>query len=194
MAEAKVEPTKKANNNDNNNGNDISDDVDDPKITDKYVLFLNGIFCQWYPVTFKDDDGTLYYNAEQYMMAQKALLMGDKNIFKEILKSKDPNKCKQLGRKVKNWDQKKWDNNKQKIVYKGNLLKFSTDKLKKEILNDKYSNKIFVEAASFDRIWGIGLDISDPDCNDKSKWNGLNLLGNIITQVRDELLKQSKKT
>lgn len=42
----------------------------------------------------------------------------------------------------------------------------------------------FVEASSSDRVWGIGLHISDKDAEDQSKWRGENLLGKALTRVR----------
>jgi len=45
-----------------------------------------------------------------------------------------------------------------------------------------------VEASPFDRKWGIGLDASKAAASDPSKWRGENLLGKILTEVREELL------
>lgn len=48
-----------------------------------------------------------------------------------------------------------------------------------------------VEASPRDTIWGIGLGAKNPKATDRSKWRGRNLLGEILTQVRDELEKSS---
>jgi ribA/ribD-fused uncharacterized protein len=45
-----------------------------------------------------------------------------------------------------------------------------------------------VEASPHDRIWGIGLAASDPRATDPSQWLGQNLLGIILTGLRDEIL------
>ena len=45
-----------------------------------------------------------------------------------------------------------------------------------------------VETNPDDSIWGIGLSDNDERIHDKSQWKGLNLLGKILTQVRDDLL------
>ena len=47
---------------------------------------------------------------------------------------------------------------------------------------------ILVEASPYDRIWGIGLAASDPRALDARQWRGQNLLGRILTSLRDELL------
>ena len=46
------------------------------KTTDRFVLFWNGPFSQWYPSKFTID-GIEYNCCEQYMMAKKALMFGD---------------------------------------------------------------------------------------------------------------------
>ena len=44
-----------------------------------------------------------------------------------------------------------------------------------------------VEASPYDRIWGIGLAATDPRAHDPKTWRGQNLLGKILTELRDEL-------
>ena len=39
-----------------------------------------------------------------------------------------------------------------------------------------------------DRIWGIGLDEEDTRAWNKKTWMGQNLLGEILTRVRDKLM------
>lgn len=49
-----------------------------------------------------------------------------------------------------------------------------------------------MEASPFDTIWGIGLYDDDPRAWDESTWQGLNLLGYILTEVRDEILFEAR--
>ena len=49
---------------------------------------------------------------------------------------------------------------------------------------------ILVEASPWDKIWGIGLAKDNPKALDKRNWRGKNLLGYILTDVREELLKK----
>lgn len=48
---------------------------------------------------------------------------------------------------------------------------------------------ILVFADSKDIVLGIGMGGKDKDANDPKKWRGKNLLGNVLTGVRDSFLK-----
>lgn len=47
--------------------------------------------------------------------------------------------------------------------------------------------KTLVEARKDSETWGIGLDKEDPRAWNKQTWRGENLLGKILTKVRDRL-------
>ena len=53
--------------------------------------------------------------------------------------------------------------------------------------NRELSASILVESAPRDRIWGIGLGAKNEKALDPSQWRGRNLLGFVLTQVREEL-------
>jgi len=140
---------------------------------------------QWFPCEFKVD-GIKYSSAEQYMMAEKAKLFGDTEVENKILKSNEPNKIKGLGRKVKNFQEEIWDSKRIEIVKKGNYEKFSQNKKLGMFLKNT-NPQIIVEASPLDIIWGIGMDINNSQITNPLMWRGQNLLGFILTEVRDEL-------
>ena len=71
-----------------------------------------------------------------------------------------------------------------------NYLKYSQNEdLKKLILNDEFEGKGFVEASPLDGIWGIKCGETEA-LDDKSNWNGLNLLGKALDEVRKTLLSE----
>lgn len=142
-------------------------------------------FSQWFPFEFHEN-GIGYKTAEHYMMAGKAKLFNDYEVLGQILKAETPNEAKSLGRKVKNFDPKLWDEHKYEIVKQGNLLKFSQNEGFKEFLLST-EDKILVEASPYDKIWGIGMLETDPRAKNPSQWNGENLLGFALMEVRDEL-------
>ncbi|PHQ30458.1 NADAR family protein [Leeuwenhoekiella nanhaiensis] len=142
-------------------------------------------FSQWYEVSFEIEDVT-YHNAEQFMMAQKALLFKDHDIYNQIISSSKPGKVKELGRQVRNFDQQAWEENRLDIVVKGNYHKFSQNKeLSTFLINTK--DRILVEASPVDTIWGIGLAQDDERALNPNLWKGQNLLGYALMEVRDQL-------
>jgi len=151
-------------------------------------LIDKSCFSQWYPVQFKDE-GVEYFTAEHYMMAQKAKLFNDEEIFAQILQVKHPNEVKQLGRKVRNYDEKIWQEKRFDLVVQANLAKFSQHpELKNFLLATKAH--ILVEASPVDKIWGIGMAQDHLHIQDPSQWQGLNLLGFALMHVREQLLAQ----
>ena len=157
-----------------------------PKQGEKYSRH---VFSQWFVSEFVDENGNKYNCAEQYMMAEKArLFKNNKNneeVLKMILASTNQKEIKDLGRKVNGFNEEIWNKHKFNIVIKGNMLKFAqNDKLKKILLTT--GNKELVEAAPYDRIWGIGYDALNAQVTNRQKW-GSNLLGKALEVVRGKL-------
>ncbi|MCU4491724.1 NADAR family protein [Acinetobacter guillouiae] len=142
-------------------------------------------FSQWFPAKF-EIDGVNYQSTEQYMMAQKAKLFNDEDIFQKILQTDDPKKIKALGRLVKNYQDEIWIAHRYEIVVQGNLAKFSQDSDLKEFLLGT-SDQIIVEASPVDQIWGIGLAADHVNATNPNAWQGLNLLGFALMEVRKQL-------
>jgi len=140
---------------------------------------------QWWEQPF-EVKGITYPTAEHWMMAGKARLFNDQEMWEQILVAKHPHQAKKLGRKVRNFDHKIWEANRYQIVLEGNLAKFEqSEELKRYLLNTKDS--IIVEASPFDKIWGIGLAKDNPKAGNMDTWKGLNLLGFVLMEVRDLL-------
>lgn len=130
-----------------------------------------------------------YSSAEQFMMYQKAMLFLDREIAFEILETDDVRTIKLLGRKVRNFNEDVWRYNRSKIVYEGNKAKFTQNEVLK---NSLFTTKgtTLVEAAPNDKIWGIGLPEDDPRASRRKTWMGKNLLGEILTQLRIDLMNE----
>jgi ribA/ribD-fused uncharacterized protein len=143
-------------------------------------------FSQWYPCTFVVD-GQTFRCAEQFMMHGKAMLFGDTEIAAQIVATTHPREHKALGRKVRGFNDGQWRGARAQIVKTGNRAKFTQNA---ELLTALYATRgtTLVEASPRDRIWGIGLAATDPRARDPAQWRGENLLGKILTELRDELL------
>ncbi|MEM6298226.1 MAG: NADAR family protein [Bacteroidota bacterium] len=142
-------------------------------------------FSQWYESSFVVNE-VEYLTAEHYMMAEKALLFGDKTIYEEIIHSKKAGEAKALGRKVSGFDQKVWEEHRFEVVVKGNFHKFSQNPELAQFLKDTGS-RVLVEASPVDTIWGIGLPQDSENASNPRNWRGLNLLGYALMEVRDAL-------
>lgn len=142
-------------------------------------------FSQWFVSPFTVD-GIVYPTAEHWMMAGKARLFNDEVTLAKILEAGDPKTAKALGRQVKGFQDDVWKENGRRLVTEGNIAKFSQNEGLKEFLLAT-GTKVLVEASPYDRIWGIGLLADDPKASHPSTWQGENLLGYALMDVRDAI-------
>ncbi|MHC3968565.1 NADAR family protein, partial [Pseudomonas aeruginosa] len=120
------------------------------------------------------------------MMAAKARLFDDSRLLERILAARSPGEAKALGREVAGFDEARWNAERVGIVIEGNLGKFGQNaSLKKYLLGT--ADRVLVEASPVDAIWGIGLAASDPLAAEPATWQGLNLLGFALMEVRRRL-------
>jgi hypothetical protein len=162
---------------------------EEEKTWSDYSFFYGGAFSQWAALPI-EVDGVTYDSNEQYMMAQKALLFEDYEMYDKIMASNNPEEIKmEFGRNVKNFDEAKWQQHAKDIVYKANYAKFTQNQRALQELAYSRGQEI-VEASPTDKIWGIGIGEGDPRLLDKSQWQGTNWLGEAIMQVRDVLEKE----
>ena len=144
-----------------------------------------GFLSNWYLSEFTID-GITFSSMEQYMMYKKAVCFQDYDTADRILETEDVSQIKKLGRKVSNYDENSWNGVRQIVVYRGLLEKFGqNDELKKLLLET--GDSVLAECAVKDRIWGIGLSMTDPDRLDRVCWKGQNLLGYALMMVRETL-------
>ena len=162
-------------------------------VTDDYIFFLGGIFSQWKPSLFTDESGRKFHTAEHYMMYHKLRTLGHAELAEEMILGTNPSVAKRIGRTatatpeaLDEWDRTKFD-----VVVDGNMLKFlQNHAMRKEMLN--LYPRGFVEASPYDKIWGIGLDISNPDIRDPKNWRGQNLLGKALDYVATVLAERNR--
>lgn len=139
-------------------------------------------FSQWYGAPFTVD-GTLYPTAEHFMMAEKAALFGDESTRAQVLQAPTPGAAKALGRGVRGFDERVWQRHRFAIVVRANKAKFSQNPEIGRFLRQT-GTRVLVEASPVDAVWGIGLAQDDERVHDPNQWQGLNLLGFALMEVR----------
>ena len=144
-----------------------------------------GFLSNWYLSKF-EVSGVVYSSMEQYMMYQKAIYFHDEIVAGQILETDNVSEIKQLGRIVSGYDDTTWNGIRQIIVYEGLKAKFSQNEELRNCLKQT-GDAILAECAVKDRIWGIGLSMTDPSRFDKDKWKGQNLLGYSLMMVRKSI-------
>jgi len=165
-------------------------ETQDENANNKYHFFWkNGSpFSQWHPSKY-ELNGFEYHCAEQGMMHGKALLFEDEATAKLIMQTTSPHEMKKLGKLVKGFKEKKWNKSRENIVYMNSMAKF--------IQNDNFQEALIsttgylVEASPSDKIWGIGLNENRARNTPEDRWPGKNLLGKILTRVREDIRQES---
>lgn len=177
------------------------------RATDTHVYFLGGFFSQWARTPFTgalpqlrqtpsgpviQPAGSLRFNCcEQFMMASKALIFNDQDTLLEIMEAEHPAEQKKLGRKVKNFEQVIWEIVARDIVTIGNYYKFTQHLASYDALIDA-GNRIIVEGADYDPVWGVKISWDDPAIEDEANWKGTNWLGQCIMRVREDIAAHGK--
>lgn len=158
------------------------------KTTDTHVYFWDGPFSNWTNAPFFDNVAQVqFYNTEQAFMYYKSFFFGDHGTLAKIIIEFSPSEVKQLGRQIKGYDDKAWQAVRYGYMVYVNYLKFSKNEDFKNVLLET-KGKTLVEASPYDRVWGVGLREDDPFILDETKWQGQNLLGKALMDVRDYYL------
>lgn len=150
--------------------------------TKTHIYFWGSIFSNFHPIEFWHQ-GNLFANSEQAFMWRKAVFFKDFDTALKILNTTNPQEAKSLGRKVKYYNDVRWNQVREQIMYEVNIDKYENEELQKLLLSTK--NLIIVESSPVDKIWGVGLSKEDPKILDEKNWNGLNLLGKVLMRVRE---------
>src|SRR5687767_8718635 len=100
---------------------------------------------QWYSAPFSLD-GDDYATAEHFMMAGKARLFGDSEALAAILAAAHPKLAKELGRRVRGFDEERWVGARFELVVAGSVAKFSQNAVLGELLKNT-GERVLVEAS-----------------------------------------------
>jgi len=129
--------------------------------------------------------------AEKAIMAGKAALFGDDPTFRRILQSKNSREAKALGRRVRNFDQTKWDAYQCTIARAVCLAKLQWPAFAHALLAT--GDSLLAECTHGDWVWGTALHDTDPGLGSPGRWRGLNILGWSLMQARGVAKQQQQQ-
>jgi len=144
-----------------------------------------GYLSNWYISAFTAG-GIRFTSTEQFIMYKKCMIFGDERSGKAVLKTNDPAEQQDIGRKAKGYIHTVWSGIRQTIAYEGLLEKFrQNDELRQNLLDT--GDAYLVECAGSDKTWACGIKLDDDRRFDASLWDGQNILGFTLMQVRGTL-------
>lgn len=167
---------------------------------DSYVYFYQGVsLSNWATsVPAIPYDGHKFNSSESLFMYLKSKGMGDETTALKIVETDNDKSLvgnakykavKELGRDAK-FKKSIYLEKREEWMYIALNAKYEADEdFRKTLMDERYKDKTFVEAADGDDIWGVGTYITDEVMAfNEDVWMGTNLLGKTLTRVRDEHL------
>jgi hypothetical protein len=118
-------------------------------------------------------------------MRAKAIFFDDLQAEMRIMATTDPAEMKRVGGRIKNFDERRWDAEKEAVMFRALQAKFTQNEDLRQKLTDT-GDVILAESSPWDRYWGIGLPKSRAN-QDPSQWKGLNRLGHLLQSTRCQL-------
>ena len=115
----------------------------DVKITEEFVFFYHGIFSNWFPLP-ADYKGIRFLSSEHLFMYLKAKFFNDEQIAEKIIQARTYRTAKNLGKKVSGFDEQRWEQVREDMMYKALKAKFDTNEdfrlalLSKEFIINSY--------------------------------------------------------
>ncbi len=148
----------------------------------------DGYLSNWYLSPFVLD-GIRFSSNEQFIMYHKCMLFGDAASAQKVLNTDDPAVQQKIGRSASGFQADVWAGMRQALAVRGLMAKFKQNEaLKKQLLDT--GDAYLVECAGSDHVWACGRKTDDPARKDTGSWNGRNLLGFALMQVREMLKEQ----
>ena len=131
-------------------------------------------------------DGIKFPTVEHYYQWSKARLFGDEEAQQKILKSASPKTAKTLGKKVKDFNEERWNAEKVGIMSRAIKAKLMQHPdIRKKLLDT--GDRRIAEANPRSKFWGIGTSYNTSKATSPEKWPGKNTLGQIYEDLRRQL-------
>ena len=158
------------------------------RCTDTHVYFYQNtpLSNWWVSEPAIPYDNHTFTSTESLFMYLKAKVFRD-DVMAERIANAHFDDAKKLGRLIQNFSDEVWERERENAMYIAIKAKLAVDEVFRDtLLSEEYKGKIFVEASPTDKVWGIRRSISD--AYQGKEWRGLNLLGKLLTELRDVTL------
>ena len=158
------------------------------RCTDTHVYFYQNtpLSNWWVSEPAIPYDNHTFTSTESLFMYLKAKVFRD-DVMAERIANAHFDDAKKLGRLIQNFSDEVWERERENAMYIAIKAKLTVDEVFRDtLLSEEYKGKIFVEASPTDKVWGIRRSISE--AYQGKEWRGLNLLGKLLTELRDETL------
>lgn len=164
----------------------LSDAKNHCLITNNQVSFL-GYRCplsNFFQCKFKHGTET-FTSSEQLIQYTKAKrFTGNDLLCEEIMRTHEPHKIKNLGYKVRNYNNEVWKSEAVPLLYEGLKSKFTQCSEPFHFLKST-GKKLIVEASESDKLFGIGQSIKSTTLLSSDIFVGSNIQGNMLMTIRD---------
>ena len=128
-----------------------------------------------------------FTSSEQYIQYKKACHFHDYTTAEKIKQSKYPINAKTLSRNITNFDREAWQLVCKDACLPGLKAKFNQNPLLQQFL--LATRPLKLAECTYDKLWGNGLSLTDPEALDPANWCGKNLLGEILSDIQDSTTK-----
>ena len=158
------------------------------RCTDTHVYFYQNtpLSNWWVSEPAIPYDNHTFTSTESLFMYLKAKVFRD-DVMAERIANAHYDDAKKLGRLIQNFSDEVWERERENAMYIAIKAKLAIDEVFRDtLLSEEYKGKTFVEASPTDKVWGIRRSISD--AYQGKEWRGLNLLGKLLTELRDVTL------
>lgn len=124
-----------------------------------------------------------FQSVEHWVVYNKALFFKDAYTARQVLKEKSPKTVAGLGKKIDtNGMSNNWRSQLERVLVHGNYHKFNQNLTLRQHLMRTGTNTIVYENQN--RLLGTGLKRGDPKNRSVETWNGENLCGRVLDEVR----------
>lgn len=156
----------------------------------RYILFF-GYKCPFSnmystKINYKNHE----FNCVEQIFAYEKAMLFEPNAANNIKNCRYGAQAKKLGSRVKNFDPKIWNNNREIIMKHALIAKFNNNPRLKKLLEITKDAEL-IEVSPYDKFWGAGVNNTQMIelIKNNKKYPGKNTLGTLLMQLREEYKK-----